>query len=257
MNRGNISHIYRDGRHYDCLFSGSDTSFWLNLAERMGGPILELGCGTGKIAIPLAEAGFQTVGIDLSEKMLEQAYARIGRRELPLSLHLADMTDFSLSEQFNLIILPSNNLCHLLTFNDAERCFQRVAQYLNDDGVFVIGAFVPNLALLTQDPAQEGILSEYEDPDGRGKVVVATTSVYEPGSQIRRTTTYTRIPGCAEVKGQLDMRMYFPQELQALLYYNGFEVVEKYGSYNQEPSSAHSPMQIIVAEKRGLKKPIR
>lgn len=59
MKAEDIAHIYRDGRHYDRLFDPPYMPFWLDLAHQLGGPILELGCGTGKLTIPLAEAGFE------------------------------------------------------------------------------------------------------------------------------------------------------------------------------------------------------
>lgn len=248
MTKDEISQIYRNGRHYDCLFGEANMPFWLELVRRHGAPVLELGCGTGKITIPIAEAGIEAVGIDFSEDMLSGAKRKTEDRNLPIRFHLKDMRNFSLGRKFHLILLPSNNLAHLLTYQQAEACFAKVSEHLEDDGAFVIDAFVPSLRHLTSDPEKEELLSAYDDPDGKGRVTVVTKSVYEQDTQIRRNTTYQRIEGEPEIVGHLNMRMYFPQELEALLHYNGFEIIEKYGNYEKEPFSSISPKQLIVAK---------
>jgi len=250
MSPDEICEIYRDGRHYDRLFGVPDVPFWLEVAGKVGGPILELGCGTGKIAIPFAEAGHEVVGIDLAEGMLRQARAKVVDRDLPVCFRHADMTNFSLEKRFSLILIPSNSLCHLLTIDDVEACFRQVSDHLAEDGIFAIDVFVPNLQMLLQDPEEEQPFSEYDDPDGRGRVVVTTKSVYEPDTQIRRNRTFHQVAGVLERTGRLDMRMYFPQELEALLRYNGFRVVEKYGGYDRSAFSRSSGKQVVLARKR-------
>lgn len=89
------------------------------------------------------------------------------------------MRDFDLGRRFRLIILPSNNLCHLLDIAAVESCFRGVRNHLAAGGHFVITVFVPNLKLLLQDPSEEKVMSEYDDPDGKGKVVVTCKSLYE------------------------------------------------------------------------------
>jgi hypothetical protein len=91
--------------------------------------------------------------------------------------------------------------------------------------------------------------SEYDDPDGKGRIVVTESYVYEADTQIRRVRTHTSIPGeDKEVEGRLDLRMYFPQELDALLKYNGFVIKGKYSSYDLRPFDAESEKQLIVCK---------
>lgn len=247
MKGNDIDHIYRDGRHYDRLFGSPDMPFWLELSRQVGSSILELGCGTGKISIPLAEAGFEVVGLDLSAAMLKEARRKTNNKGLPVRWVQGDMTQFSLGQRFNLIILPSNNLCHLLSLAEVEKCFKCVLDHLANGGQFVITVFVPNLKLLIEDSAREEIMSEYDDPDGRGRVVVTVTSEYESDTQIKRNTTHQKFPDRPEVIGHLDMRMFFPQELDALLKYNGFRVLRKYGDSKMNKFGKGSGMQIIIA----------
>ncbi len=250
MKIDDIDHIYRDGRHYDCLFGDPDMSFWLNIVATYGTPILELGCGTGKITIPLAEADCKITGIDLSEAMLEHARAKTQNRNLPVCFKLGDMTEFKEEEKFKTIILPSNNLAHLMDYREAEKCFRAVFNHLDDDGAFVIDAFVPAISILSKSSDDVETLSEYDDPDGEGKIEVTATAIYENHLQIRRVTTFhTRSDGTVS-KGYLNMRMYFPQELEALLNHCGFEVTEKHGNYQKDQVSSNSIKQIIVAKKK-------
>ena len=91
-------------------------------------------------------------------------------------------------------------------------------------------------------------MSEYEDPDGRGKVVVTASLVYEPDTQIERNTTCQKIPGQPPIFGHLHMRMFFPQELDALVKYNGFHIVNKYAGTDETPFDSKAEYQVIVAE---------
>jgi SAM-dependent methyltransferase len=118
--------------------------FWLSQARVSGGPVLELGCGTGKLSIPLAEAGFSVTGLDNSPALIEFAASKND----DVRWVEGDMRDFDLEERFALIMLPSNNLGHLHTLEDFESCVNSVKRHLLPNGVFVIDVFVPNLNLL-------------------------------------------------------------------------------------------------------------
>jgi len=245
-------YIYRDGKAYDNMFSGVgvDLPFWLAQARAVEGPILELGCGTGRVAIPLAVHGYAVTGIDLSEAMLSEARTKAAAQGVAVEWENADMRSFTLAKTFSLIIMPSNNLCHLLTLSDFEDCVACVKRHLGPDGRFVIDVFVPKMELLLDKPDERFPFAEYFDPNANGTVVVTESYVYEPDTQIKRVTTHHAIPGQEdESVGALDMRMYFPQELDALLQYNEFVIDAKYGSYEQEAFASSSEKQLLVCAK--------
>lgn len=244
-------YIYRDGRHYDRLFTGAnrapDLPFWTAQARQYGDPVLELGCGTGRVAIPLASEGFRVTGIDNSEAMLREA----GRKSVAANVDVqwleADMRDFDLGTEYALIIIPNNALGHLLHVNDFEACLASVRRHLAPAGKFVIDVFVPKMELLINKPGERSPFSEYDDPDGHGRIVVTESYVYEPDTQIKRITTWHPIPGTdEEIAGELNIRMYFPQELDALIKYNGFAIDSKFGDYEQTPFGPESEKQIII-----------
>lgn len=244
-----IDQIYRDGKHYDQLFpAGKERpQFWIDQAHLYGGPVLELACGTGRIAIPLVQEGFEVVGIDTSEPMLAEASQKAERAQTHLEIHHADMSNFDLEKNFSLILLSNNALCHLLDLTSFESCMKCVKQHLQKNGKFIVEVFVPRLELLTQDPEERVLFSEYEDPNGGGHIIVTNTSTYDPKTQIKHNRTFHKIANQdKEIEGVLPMRMYFPQELDALFKYNGFTILHKYGSTNLEPFTATSQMQIFV-----------
>ena len=110
---------------------------------------------------------------------------------------------------------------------------------------------MPNPRLLERHVTDELPFTEYSDPDGSGEVVVTHTYEYEPDTQIKRIKTFQHVPGRPEpLAGSLDMRMYFPQELDALLHYNGFEIIHKWGDRKKSPFGSDSTQQIVVTTSR-------
>lgn len=233
--------IYLDGRHYDAMFpdAGKEVKFF---AAHARGTVLELACGTGRVAIPLAQAGFSVTGIDYSEGMLETARQKSSAVEWVQG----DIRDFHLDRPFSTVIFVFNALCHLLTIDDFEACMRCVRQHLAPDGRLIIDVFVPDLRILTRPADSIFLFNEYTDPDGSGSVMVMSSSRYEPDTQINRITTYHRFSNAPEKQGSLNMRMYFPQELDALLKYNGFVIEHKYGDYEGGAFSAKSEQQVVM-----------
>jgi hypothetical protein len=94
-------------------------------------------------------------------------------------------------------------------------------------------------------------VAEYSDPDGRGKVVVTENNTYDTATQLNRVKWYYKIGGRpTESIKELNMRIYYPQELDALLHYNGFAIESKYGDYDETPFSSSSSKQIVVCSVR-------
>ncbi len=248
--------IYLDGLAYDAMFyGGDDLAFWLDLADRHGDPVLELACGTGRVSMPLARAGFRVTGLDAAPAMLEVARSRAEQEGIDITWVEGDMRDFDLGGQFALILCPANAFLHLLTRADIEACLAAVRRHLAPGGRFALDIFIPKPELLVDAPGRQLPFGEYDDPGGRGHVIVTHSYVYEAHTQIKRiTTTHTlqRTAGADEVHtGTLTMRMIFPQELDALLEYNGFNVTGKYEDYANTPVGPTSGKQLTVCKPAG------
>ncbi len=227
-----------------------DIPFYLHQIDKYGDPVLELMCGTGRVAIPIAEKGVNVVGLDASEPMLQQAKSKAAAKGLDVQWVKADVRDFKLDKKFNVIFIPINSVTHLHDLNSIKACFRCVREHLALDGRFIIDVFTPDLNILIRDPNKRYPVAHYDDPDGGGPVVVTENNVYDPASQINHIKWYHQIDDGDERVVELNMRILFPQELDELLVYNGFTIEHKFGNYDQSPYDSASPKQLMVC---GLK----
>ncbi len=251
MDQAQTYRIYEDGTHYDLMFPHNEAGirFWIEEAISSSGNVLELACGTGAISIPMARAGCEVTGIDLSPEMLKEARRKSEAEGLKVRWVEGDMRQFELGQKFALIILAANTICHLLDLTSIESCFRCVRQHLKMGGRFIVSVFVPSQALLKRKCDDPEPFAKYASPDGDGMVVVTQTYEYEPDTQIKRIITCHKFPDRTSVEyGSLNMRMFYPQELDALLRYNGFHIMHKWGSEHREAFGSDSGQQIVVCE---------
>jgi SAM-dependent methyltransferase len=245
-----MDRLYADGRHYDRLFSpNGDIEFILDQARTLNGSVLELACGTGRILQPVADAGFAATGIDLSPGMLAEARRKAQSAHSAPRYIEGDIRNFSLGEHFALILIAGNSICHLHDIESFQACMACVRGHLTARSRFIVDVYVPKLQFLLVDPEIRLPFAEYDDPDGSGRVVVSQTSRYDAITQIKSVKTFHKFPGeTREIEGSLELRMYFPQELQALLHYNGLRLLAAYGGYDKTPLTNTSAKQIYVME---------
>lgn len=245
-----VDDLYLDPLHYDRMFPdpGRAADFYLSQVRRFGEPALELACGTGRLTIPLAHQGLDMTGLDYSPQMLAEARRKATATGVAVSWIEGDMRDFDLGRRFRTIYLPANALAHLHTNRDMARMLACVQGHLVPGGAFLLQTFLPNLEILRRDPGRRYPFADYELPDG-GRVVVTESNVYEADTQINRITTYARFPGEVEERvGQLNLRMHFPQELEAHLTYNGYRILEKRGGTDGSAFTAQSDVQLLICK---------
>jgi len=141
---------------YDHWYSQFDPAAIQALAELAhGGHALELGIGTGRIALPLQHRGINIHGIDASESMVAKLRAKPGGDNIPVTL--GNFADVAIEGQFALIYVVFNTFFAILTQDDQVRCFQNAARHLTPDGVFVIEAFVPDLTRFSGGQAMRAV----------------------------------------------------------------------------------------------------
>ncbi len=137
-----------------------DVEFYLAMARETRGPVLELGCGNGRVLLPLARAGIQVTGMDLSRPMLGVLAERLARDDEAVrrraTLSYGDMCDFDLGDRFALIIIAFRSFQMLLTPEDEQRCLDCCQRHLDAGGRLVIDIFDPLLDLLVPDPPPQG-----------------------------------------------------------------------------------------------------
>jgi SAM-dependent methyltransferase len=228
-----------------------DIAFWENQARKYGDPVLELACGTGRITIPLAKAGHPITGLDILPSMLDEGRRKAAAAAADITWVEGDCRDFDLGRAFSLIFIPYNSMNHLETLGDLEACFRCARNHMGENSRFAFDIFNPRLDILLRDPAREYPHSSYEDPDGKGRIEITENNVYNPATQINTVRLYFTLPDGSTDRYDLICRMWFPQEIDAVVEYNGFKIEEKYGDYDGSPFRGDSPKQIVVCRKTG------
>ncbi len=226
-------------------------SFYLSIAQSIAGTILELGCGTGRFTIPLAQKGLKITGLDAVPGMLSLARAKAG--SLPVQWIEADARSFSLHLRFDLIFESGSTFMHMLTNQDQLAFLANVQKHLAPGGCFAVSLLFPHPGLLQTDLAEKEWFSY---PDGKGGTVqVSGTEEYD---QLRQVKTETAIRRITRADGQkivhaapLQLRYTFPQEMEKLLARNGFEVVERYGGPDRSPLTNGSQFMVYVCKSTG------
>ena len=255
---------FADPDTYD-IEDDSDTgiAFYTELARETGGPVLEIACGTGRVSIPIARLGFAVTGLDIVPGMLERA--RRKSAGLPTRWVEGDARSFNLGEHFRLVFLTGNAFQAFLTREDQEALLDRVRAHLHAEGLFAFETRNPRWANLdTRAEAYDGrfALLETRDEDaeyrtysdGSGRtVLVSMAQRWDHVAQVLHWTTYRRWREGDQEQTKVTriaVRYTFPQELEAMLHYNGFAIVRQYGDWNLEPLSAASPSIVVVCRKR-------
>lgn len=245
-----MTSIYEDALLYDALsgqhFGGADFDLWRLLCAEAKGPVLELACGTGRLTLPLAENGAEIEGLDASAPMLALAREKSKVQDQAISWHQGDMADFTLGRKFALIFLPNNSVAHLRTWQELAACLGCVRRHLAPGGRFALDYFNPSLALLTRDPNTRFPVGTFDAPDGTGRVHLTEQVAYDSDTQISRARWVWTFADGREKSADLSLRVFFPQELDALLDASGFVIEAKYGDYDRAPFTAKSPKQLLV-----------
>jgi len=245
--------FYSDAWRYDIVegayAAGEFLDFYRRQITRYGEPVLELACGTGRLTIPLADDGVDITGLDLYEEMLDHARKKASDRGVRIPLIQGDMRRFDLGKKFRFVFIPAQSLSHLHTQKEVEDCLSCVRGHLTEGGKLLIELFNPSLRLLSRNSDEPFPLGDgpFELPDGTGRVFISCRVHYDSATQVNAIEFIYRHEKNDEEKIlSFEMRQFYPQEIDALLSYNGFEIVHKYGDYHENTFSSKSSKQLII-----------
>lgn len=238
----------------------NDVGFWVALSKGAQPPVLELACGTGRVAIPIAQAGVPVVGVDSSKEMLARAQDKADMVDgLPLNLVQADMRTFSLDEQFGLAIVAANSFLHLIKPEDQRRALANIRRHLCDSGLLAIHVFVPDVRKIAADAGASSerplrFRREFVDPLNEQRVVVWESRRYDTHRQrIWNRFVYERLDesGLVVQRSHRTMELCYiwKNEMQYLLELTGFEVEDLYSGFEREPFVPDSTAMVWMARK--------
>lgn len=249
---------------YDLTSPGleGDLDFYLEEARRAVPPVLELAVGTGRVAIPIAQAGISLVGVDRSRAMLTQARQKMqeaGLRSDQLELVQGDMQTFRLERRFGLVMIPYRAFLHLHTTDDQKQALRNVHAHLIDGGRLAMNFFNPDLKLIGQNLTPlGGAIQKFQEtrhPESGHPVVLSSTTAYHPTAQrLEEYFIAEEIDGNGTVLRRryipLRLRWIYRFEMEHLLELCGFEIEALYGWFDRRPFAEDSKEMVWVCRKK-------
>jgi SAM-dependent methyltransferase len=246
--------------HFGRYRDRPDVAFFVEAAQAAGSPVLEIGCGTGRVLIPTARSGVDIVGLDLSSHMLAICRRRLseeaGAVRSRVRLVQADMRDFDLAGRFRLATIPFRPFQHLLTVDDELRCLASIHRHLSDDGQLVFDVFNPSLEALVNQPIGEVYSEEpaFAMPDGRRIVRRHRTVAHD---RFRQVCDFELLYDVTHPDGRQEqlihafpLRYLFRFEVEHLLARAGFALEHVYADYDKSSYGSKYPAELLLVARK-------
>lgn len=237
-----------------------DVRFFVEAATAAGSPVLEVGCGTGRVLIPTARAGVDIVGLDLSPHMLAICRQRLQAEPESVRgrvrLVEADMRNFDLGSRFTLATIPFRPFQHLITVEDQLSCLASIRRHLVDDGMLILDLFNPSLDFLVNRPVGEELDEEptFVTPDGRTVVRRHKTVAIDRFQQVGHyeLVYYVTHPDGRQERlvQAFPMRYLFRFEAEHLLARAGFTLEHVYADFDKNPYGSSYPGELLMVARR-------
>lgn len=221
-------------------------SFYLQMAAEYGPKVLDAACGTGFLLIPMAKAGVDICGFDLSGEMLANCREKAERRDVAIDVWLDDMRSFDAGQKFDLIFIAGNSFQHLMTDNDIAAAFGAIRKHLSENGRLVVEMFNPSWPLLMREPEKRLMVGQFGDH------ILTEDSAYDVENRRSHTTWhFWHKPSGDETSLSYSSREYFPNDVRAIFADSGFEIEYHWGEFDLSPYDEDmSSKHLIVANPR-------
>jgi SAM-dependent methyltransferase len=242
-------------RFYD-LFYGErddDLQMYRDFALAADGPILEVGCGTGRVLIPLALDGYHVTGLEVSEAMLAAARAKINIAQVGdrVTLIQGDMRDFEIPARFGLAFIPINTFMHCYDTSQQLACLRCIHRHLRPGGQLIVDVYQPDPQTLLESDGRLVSEGTLHDPETGRTVHRFFTRRLDLAAQTQHLTfIIDEIGPTGEVRRALfpfRLRFVYRYEMELLLHATGYSLEAVYGSYELEPFDSSSEKMIFVA----------
>jgi SAM-dependent methyltransferase len=244
VNSYSVAAKYYDGA-YAAMRDLVDAPFYVDLAKQNGGPVLEIGCGTGRVLLPIAREGIEIHGVDNSEPMLKILKQYLGREEADVrskvAVHAGDMREFRLNQKFPLVTIPFRPMQHMHTVADQVQALTTAAAHIAEGGMLVFDVFYPRFEMLLLGIGEEKLEAEWSPPASPGTVIrryyrkEAVDKIHQSFSLTFIYRTHRDGELVLEETDTLKMSYYTYPQLRALFLLAGLEPTAEYGSFDKGP----------------------
>lgn len=224
--------------------------FYVEEARKSGGPVLEVGCGSGRLTMAIAQSGIEVSGIDLSPTMLAAARSKAESADVHIEFSRADMRGFDLGRRFSTILIAGNALLHLLTNDELLQCLATIGRHLAADGRLIFDISKWDLERLARDPTGRHPVMSVIDPR-LGEIAIEESAAYDSARQVRNIAWFLSTATARDFRViEYTLRVIFPQELLLLLRIAGFQLEARYGEFTRVPFDSFSPRQVCICSVR-------
>jgi SAM-dependent methyltransferase len=257
MNKETTSSLpstFDDGDVYDLVGDNVPygLDFYVGLAREANGPVLDVACGTGRILLPCLQAGVDIEGLDLFEPMLKTLRAKAVGLSLSPRLHRSDMSDFSLSRRFALVMIPFNAFIHNRTQEAQISCLQCCREHLLPGGQLVFDTSFPSLEIIGAPQNTRVLEGEVPHPQTGLPMRMYDTRTFDRVAQEQHSINEIELLDAdgnvqmthrSEVRG----RYIYKHEMELLLRIAGFARWEIYGDFDRRPLTQENDAMIAAA----------
>jgi len=238
--------LYSQPAIYDLEYESQteDVVFYVKKAFAVDGTILELGCGNGRITLPLARSGATVIGLDNSAPMLADFRDKLHREPEPIRKRVrlieGDYRAVPTCGPFPLILLPFNALHHCQTHHDVMQLLGSARAQLAPDGQFLLDCYLPDPALYQRDPKGRYAEQSIKDPRTYQVLTSWERSWYDALAQVHHVTYVYQGEDGDRWEVNLNLRMFYPQELRALIDLSGFRILSEAADFRGTPLTGDS-----------------
>jgi SAM-dependent methyltransferase len=246
--------------HVQPYSTREDLEYYVNLAGQSEGPVLELGCGTGRVLLPMLRAGAEVCGLDSSRPMLSVCVEKLAREPEAIRerahLMLADMRDFELARHFNLAVIPFRGFQHLVETDDQLAALACIRDHLVGDGRLVLDLFNPSLSIFAEDSHEEISDQEpdFDMPDGRHVARAFQVHRRDFGEQVMDVDIIYKVshPDGREERlvQSFPMRWLYRFEAEHLLARSGFKVEAVFEDHGGTPFSGKDGGELVLMARK-------
>ena len=241
-------------KYWSARLGTEEIDFYVRRATETGGPVVELGVGAGRVAIPIARRGIDVIGVDSSPAMLALASKDVADAGVQDRVRLvqADMRGYVAEPPVELVYIPNHSFQHMLTIDDQLACLEAARASLAPGGRLVVSAFVPDPFRIARSDGERQKVDDFTDELGRRCELWAEDHFEVVGQRLSLTAIFVAYEGddvAERAETELDLHLFSMNEVRHLLARAGFEIDAVYGWFDERSLDESCREMIWIARK--------